>query len=135
MYGVHVREMHEDKKHYRCDGIWNNKSKYVLFPLDYEMDFETTYTQRHHIHWMYGQIMNNLCMTDYNLYHLKMIKKENRVKRAKLYNELDPDKKLQPIGYDYLYDDTGMELKKIPFSKRYDYTQIPRDLKKLKIKR
>ena len=44
--------------------------------------------------------------------------------------ELDPNNEVQPIGYDYLYDEEGMKLQKIKFSKRYDYKLIPEDMKK-----
>ena len=73
-------------------------------------------------------------MTKYNLYHLKMLKVEERKKRAELYNKLDPDKKMQPIGYDYLFDNEGMKLKKIGFLSKYDYSLIPEDLKTYEVK-
>ena len=133
VYGVHFREIHNNKKYYRCDGIWDEKKKYILFPLQEQMDFDTIYKFRHHIHWFYNEIADKCEMTEYNLYHLKMLKKENRKIRADLYNKLDPNKEIQPIGYDYLYDDKDMELKKISHTKRYDYKKLPKDLRKYSI--
>jgi hypothetical protein len=61
-----------------------------------------------------------------------MIKKTERAKRVNLYNTIDPEKKIQAFGYDYINDDEGMKLKKISFFKRYDYTLLPEDLKQVK---
>ena len=43
-----------------------------------------------------------------------MITQERRQARADLYNHLDPDGSMQKIGYDYLADETGAVLEKIP---------------------
>src|SRR5690606_16868796 len=56
---------------------------------------------------------------DVNLYHLKMIEPENRVRRAELFNRLDPEKRFQKIGYDYLADETGMRLEAIPAGREF----------------
>jgi len=42
-----------------------------------------------------------------------MIDPEGRRARADLYNRLDPDRKFQAIGYDYLLDEEGIELQPI----------------------
>ena len=131
-YGFHFRELHNDIKHYRCDGIWDKKTKYILFPLSEEMDFDSVMPNQYHTVWGYKEILEKSVMTNYNLYHLKMIKKTERAKRVNLYNTIDPEKKIQAFGYDYLNDDEGMKLKKISFFKRYDYTLLPEDLKKVK---
>ena len=129
-YGFHFREVHDNKKYYRSDGLWNDKKKFILFPLQEQMDFDTIYVFKRHIHWFYNEIAPTQTMTDYNIYHLKMLKKDDRIKRAEIYKKLDPNNEVQPIGYDYLYDEEGMKLQKIKFSKRYDYKLIPEDMKK-----
>lgn len=133
LYGLHFREMHNDIKHYRSDGIWNNKTKYILFPIQKDMDF-STYKFKRHVYWHYKEIENNMLLTDYNLYHLKMIKYKDRVKRANLYIELDPNLEVQPIGYDYLYDSNGMELVKLNSKNKFNYKYVPKDLKHYKEK-
>lgn len=133
LYGLHFRELHNDFKHYRCDGIWNNKTKYILFPIQKDMDF-STYKFKRHVFWHYKEIEQNLNLTEYNLYHLKMIKYSDRVKRADLYIKLDPNLEVQPIGYDYLYNNEGMKLQKLTFINKYNYRFIPKDLKKYKEK-
>lgn len=132
VYGVHFRELHNNKKYYRCDGIWDKKLKYILFPLQEKMNFDEIYNNRHHINWFYSEVAEKCEMTDYNLYHLKMLKKEDRKKRAELYNKLDPNKKMQPFGYDYLYDNKDMKLQKISCFKKYNYSLVPDDLKRIK---
>ena len=83
------------------------------------MDF-STYNYRNHIPWYYKELGEKLFMTEYSLYHLKMLKDNDRKRRAKLYNDLDPNLEFQPIGYDYLYDLENIELQKIKFKNRYD---------------
>ena len=129
VYGLHFREIHNNKNIYRCDGIWNEKKKYILFPLKENMNFDKVYLNRHHIDWFYNDLIDYKIMTDYDLYHLKMLKKSDRIKRVNLYNEIDPNKKMQVIGYDYLIDESNAEYKKIKFKNRYKYCFIPNDLK------
>jgi len=130
-YGLHFREIHNNKKYYRYDGIWNNKTKYILFPLKKNMKFDKVYLNRHHINWFYNDLIDKCELTNYNLYHLKMLKKEERIKRMELYNTIDPDKKMQTIGYDYLVNEDNMLLTKIKYRKKYNYKLIPNDLKKI----
>lgn len=128
-YGVHFREIRCDKKYFRCDGIWGHKEKYILFPLDSTMSFESTHQQRIHVAWYYDNLNSRLKMTDYSLYHLRMLKSDDRKRRAQLYNSIDPNREFQKIGYDYLFDTSMMELKKIPYLNRYDYSYLPADMK------
>jgi hypothetical protein len=43
-----------------------------------------------------------------------MIARKRRMGRAALYNHLDPGRRMQAIGYDYLADDHGAILEQIP---------------------
>lgn len=128
-YGVHFRELYNGIKQYRVDGVWDTKTKYILFPLQKEMHF-SNYCRRHHIPWEYEEIEKSKKLLDYNLYHLKMVDNKDRKKRAELYNALDPNKQMQPIGYDYLCDDTNMKMEKINLKNRYNYKYIPERYKK-----
>lgn len=118
----HFRELWDNYKIYRIDGIWNQKRKGIFFQLAKKMTFD--YDQEYHIPWAYREILNNEVNLDYNIYHLKMIKAEERQQRRNLYNKLDPLKKMQAIGYDYLVDTSDIKLKKISYFKRYDYKTI-----------
>lgn len=54
-----------------------------------------------------------------NLYHLKMIDPARRSARRDPYSFLDPHRRDQAIGYDYLADATGVQLEPIPPDRRY----------------
>jgi hypothetical protein len=125
--GLHFRELWESCRTYRCDGLWDKKKKFVLFPLRDEMNFD--FPHQYHTYWHYRELDGKLELLPYNLYHLKMIKKEEREKRAALYNALDPNLEIQPIGYDYLIDENGLLLSRVEFKKRYSYSTVPSDLR------
>lgn len=120
---LHFRELWNDLNHYRTDGIWGQKRKAILFKLKSQMTFN--YSQEHHIPWYYQELHDKEILLDYNIYHLKMIKSKDRKKRATLYNQLDPDKKMQPIGYDYLTDTTGIRLTKITQNQTFNRSTVP----------
>lgn len=120
---IHFRELWGCLDKYRSDGIWDLKEKGLLFQLCENMTFN--YEQEHHIPWAYREIVNNREFLEYNLYHLKMIKKEDRIKRRDLYNTLDPNKEMQPIGYDYLVDDNNLELSSIE-NKKFRLKYVPK---------
>lgn len=124
---IKFRELWDNFKQYRIDGIWNQKRKGILFQLKNNMTFD--YKHKIHAPWAYKEIVNNIIELDYNLYHLKMIHQESRKERANLYNKLDPDKIMQPIGYDYLNDVKDLKLIKIEFRRRYNYKLIPKKYK------
>ena len=92
------------------DGIWGKKVKHVLFPIHEGQEFLNL---RVHSPWAPVNTNYTLVQTDINLYHLKNIPPSNRKQRADLYNELDPNREIQPIGYDYLANEEGLILKKI----------------------
>ena len=91
------------------------------------MTFDATMTQKHHIPW-YHDTVNEFEMLDYNIYHLKMLEHEDRVKRAELYEKLDPEHKMQSIGYAYLIDCYGIDLFQISEEKKYDYETLPKNI-------
>ncbi len=120
---VHFRELWDDIDHFRIDKIWGQKRKGIFFKLTDKMTFQ--YENEHHIPWYYQELSGKELLLDYNLYHLKMIKPKDREARAKLYNKLDPNKKMQSIGYDYLTDTTGLKKSTIPIGKEYDKSSVP----------
>lgn len=129
-YSLHFRELWGGVKTYRDDGIWGRKTKFIFFPLSDEMTFD--FKHQYHTYWHYKELEQEMTPLDFNLYHLKMIKEEERIKRVELYNKLDPDLEIQPIGYDYLIDEQDIHLSKIKFINRYDYSTLPPDLRAMK---
>lgn len=106
---------------YRVDGIWGRKRQARLFrlfdeqfPIAERGSFETAELHQPWVHYREGQRRSNL-----NLYHLKMITPERRQARSALYNALDPERRFQKVGYDYLADDSGATLERIPRGREY----------------
>jgi hypothetical protein len=103
---------------YRIDGLWGTKWRYSVIPL---FPNHTAANFPVHSPWYphpppsdYGIYNTNL-----NLYHLKMIDPANRIARRDLYTSLDPESKIQPIGYDYLTNEDNIELERIPLGREY----------------
>jgi len=111
-----LRELWGDRHHYRIDGDWGRKTRYRLFRNDpAHRRFDPRPLRRF---WMPMEIAFNIETrarhTGFNLYHLSMIKKADRIARVRRYETLDSDNRYQSIGYRYLIDETGLELSKIP---------------------
>lgn len=115
VYGFRLRELWTPNR-YRSDGIWDKKIQWRLFPLHDGQTFTNTPV---HSPWHPQNEEYSLIKTDINLYHLKNIEPENRTARKELYNSLDPNRKYQKIGYDYLDDETGLETTRIPLGRGY----------------
>jgi glycosyltransferase involved in cell wall biosynthesis len=96
---------------YRVDGIWGVKSQGRLFPV-----FDGTFCSRAPVHgaWFEHIPGYSFLSTGFNLYHLRMINSARRAARRDLYSRLDPQQKYQAVGYDYLLDESRMELDAIP---------------------
>ena len=112
LYALHFRELWDSTRLYRCDGVWGKKKKHML-----------------HRPWWYDELKGAEVVTDYDLYHLRMIHAVDREKRRDLYNTLDPNHDMQAIGYDYLTDTAGLQLEEIPVEKDYDRSALPMKLK------
>ena len=106
---------------YRVDGIWGRKRQARLFrlkdsqfPLSATGNFDT---RPLHEPWVGPGPL--AWKSNVNLYHLKMIAPERRRARRDLYSALDPDRRYQKIGYDYLADEQGAEFERIPAGRKY----------------
>ena len=109
-----IRELHEIDA-YRIDGIWGQKRVPRLFPAQH---FAPEETGMLHTHW-FPKGTFSIRNSGLNIYHLKMIAAPRRQARSELYKHLDPTNKFQPIGYDYLCDDTGAQFESIPKGRGY----------------
>jgi glycosyltransferase involved in cell wall biosynthesis len=111
-----LRELWGDRRHYRIDGEWGRKTRYRLFRND---PAQRRFDPRPlHRFWMPMEIVLNIETrgrhSGFNLYHLSMIGKVDRMARVQRYETLDPDHRYQSIGYHYLIDESGLELRRIP---------------------
>lgn len=101
----------------RVDGIWGEKRKAVLFKPDPSARYET---KRLHSIWApWPPRQGEYPTADLRLYHLRMIRPEDRRARADRYRRLDPEHRWQEVGYDYLVDETGIRLAPIEPSRGY----------------
>lgn len=123
MYEFNFRELYTPNT-YRVDGVWGSKERVMAFAVfaDSKYSPRLLHAPREPMSEGFERIK-----TGWNVYHLKHIKPELRANRRDVYNALDPDKKFNAPGYDYLNDEEGMELKKVPFARMYkpayrDYT-------------
>ena len=114
-YAFDLREMFAPDR-YRTDGIWGTKKQTRLLSLHERMnlDLSSLHSRWHDLYGGY-RIVN----TGLNLYHLKMITRARREARRDLYKELDSSASYQGIGYDYLADDDGAMLERIPPGRDY----------------
>ena len=101
---------------YRVDGIWGKKNQTRMFRMPDEIIATTAAL---HAPWHNMMPNPDVRASGFNIYHLKMITAARRRGRADLYNHLDPLKKFQPFGYDYLADDDGAVLEQIPDHRIY----------------
>lgn len=114
-YSFALRELFRPDA-YRSDGVWGRKRQARLLSLAHGLT-----APEGHLHTSWAGFIPGTrhVATPYNLYHLKMITAERRQGRAALYNHLDPGRQSQAIGYDYLADDRGIRLTRIPRRRRY----------------
>lgn len=110
-----LRELYRPT-HYRVDGVWGQKRQPRLLSLQRGI---VAPAGNLHLPWSRFIPEPRLRDTPFNLYHLKMISPARRRLRAALYNHLDPEHRAQAIGYDYLADDRGARLERIPRGRGY----------------
>ncbi len=126
---VAFREMWGTPQQYRVDGIWGMKSRAGFFSLPEPIAFDLN--QELHGQWYPDHIRRYARMLNaqHNLYHLKSIVHEDRIKRRDFYKQLDPDHKFQAIGYDYLAQEGDMlKTQTIAPGQEYDLHSLPRSL-------
>lgn len=102
---------------YRVDGVWGEKRQARLLWLGGGL--AEPFPSRLHSSWHWFVPSVELRDAPCNLYHLKMIEPRRRRARVRLYNALDPGRRHQQIGYDYLADETGLRLETIPVGRGY----------------
>jgi glycosyltransferase involved in cell wall biosynthesis len=121
VFSFSLRELWDAPDQYRVDGIWGTKAQYRLFRLD---PGHRRFDPRPlHRSWMplelLAEVRTAARNVGRNIYHLRMIRPEDREARVARYERLDPDHVHQPQGYRYLIDETGLELAPIPPGRGY----------------
>lgn len=117
-FWVHIRELWNQADTYRVDGIWGRKGHLRFFTSARDHEFDT---REMHRHWgpINGRVDGVFIETDIIIYHLRMIREEDRRARRDRYLRLDPDRRWQSIGYEYLTDEEGLQLVRLPEGRGY----------------
>lgn len=115
VWTMNCREMFNDTQ-YRYDGIWSNRARQRLFPCHPGME---PGTDRLHANWTRNAHKLPVKASGIDFYHLRMATPERRALRRRLYAASDPARVFQNIGYDYLDDERGMQLRTVPTGRKF----------------
>jgi hypothetical protein len=118
-YSLTLRELWDSPDRYRADGVWGEKQRALLFRARADHAFDDRELHSTHAP-LQAKILNVFPRANLLAYHLGMIGKPDREERRRKYESLDPEARWQPrSGYAYLTDEQGLELRKVPRSRRY----------------
>lgn len=121
-YDLILRELWDEPDRYRADGVWGRKRMARLFRLRPDHDFGS---RALHGHWAPENSRGPdgaFVLADLLVYHVRMIAAADRERRMRRYLALDPDRRWQTFGYEYLTDATGLVLERPPIGR--DYTPL-----------
>lgn len=114
-----MRELWNHPDHFRSDGIWNMKRPARLFHARKDHEFDD---RAFHGHWApLNSLSESTCReADLIIYHLRMLTEDERRQRREKYQRLDPERRFQAIGYDYLTDTSELRLERLPEQREYE---------------
>jgi len=118
-YALQLREIWDDPLCYRADGIWGRKRVARLFRAlpDHRFDTRPLHGVKAPLQ---ARIGDRYPATDIAIYHLAMLRAEDRLARRRRYEALDPDARWQPhVGYAYLTAEDGLKLCRVPRRRGY----------------
>lgn len=118
-YAVKFRELWGTPDAYRADGLWGRKAQARFFKARADHEFDP---RPLHSHWapLNSRHAGRYPHADLILYHLRMIHPEDRRARQARNQLLDPDHRYQAVGYDYLTEEEGLRLERLPAGREYD---------------
>lgn len=118
-FAIWFRELWDAPDRYRADGIWGRKAQARLFQMRPDPVLDT---REFHGHWAptNSATLQGFLQADLTLYHLRMIHAADRRARQARNQALDPDRRWQAIGYDYLTDETGLQVSELPEGRGYE---------------
>ncbi|WP_189410577.1 glycosyltransferase [Neogemmobacter tilapiae] len=115
MWNFALREMFSPNA-WRADGVWGHKMQMRLFPVHAVQDEAAPDL---HGRWVEPQKGYRNVSTGLNLYHFHHVTAEKGQARRDTYARLDPDRRHNAIGYDYLADRRELVLQEIPQNRAY----------------
>lgn len=113
-YAVRLRELWDFPDRYRADGLWATKRVARLFRAreDHRFDERALHGAKAPLQ---GKVLGRYPPADLVIYHLRMIRPDQRIARRDRYLALDPSARWQAaIGYHYLTDERGLALRRVP---------------------
>ena len=114
-FAVRLRELWDRPDRYRADGIWGAKAVARLFRARPDHEFDERELHGLKIPRQAARPGGSVPLADLELYHLRMVDPADRRARRERYERLDPTARWQPgIGYAYLTDESGLELRPVP---------------------
>jgi hypothetical protein len=124
---VRIRELWDRPDTARVDGIWGGKRVVRLFAWRPDAVLDE---RRLHSHWAPVNSIrwNPVLQADLTVYHLRMIREEDRQARRLRLETADPDHEFQSIGYAYLTDTTGIQLEPLPPGRGYHPWHVDPDI-------
>jgi len=118
-FAVRIRELWNTPRTYRTDGLWGRKRQARVFRAlpDHVFDTRPLHATRGPLQ---GRVLGGFPPADLTIYHLRMIRGEDRAARRDRYRTMDPGAVYQPgIGYDYLTDESGLALAPVRRRRRF----------------
>ena len=117
-FAVRLRELWDSPNQFRVDGIWGRKAPARLFRARPDHVFDTR--PLHGVKApLQDRVRGTYPLADLEVYHLRMIRPEDRLARRRRYEDLDPDGRWQAERYAYLTDETGLRLRRVDPRRRY----------------
>jgi hypothetical protein len=118
-FQVRVRELWDAPDRYRADGIWGLKWAPRFFRARPGLSFATRPLHAAKAPRQ-GKVFGVFPLADLFIYHLRMLRREDREARRRRYEALDPHALCQPVGYGYLTDESGLRLRRVPVTRGYE---------------
>jgi hypothetical protein len=120
-YAVRLRELWGSPDTWRADGVWALKGPPRMFELRPDHRFDERALHAGKVPLQARRVRGGVPRADVIVYHLRMVREEDRRARRERYERLDPTAEFQPReGYAYLTDDTGIELRRVGRRRGYD---------------
>ena len=113
VYAFRMRELWDRPDRYRADGLWGQKRRAWVFRArpDHVFDERPLHASKAP---QQGRVRGRFPLADLQVYHLKMLRPEDRAARRERYETMDPEARWQPeLGYAYLTDEDGLRLEPV----------------------
>ena len=120
-YHVRLRELWDSEDAYRVDGIWGRKLPARLFAARADHAFDERPLHAFKVPLQARRVGASWPIADLEVYHLRMVRPEDRRARRERYELADPECRWQPgIGYAYLTDERGLTLRRVPRGRGFE---------------